>query len=163
MSGKSKTIVVVLVLAALALVLGALVLPWWTGVIEGGSFEINLRNMTMCLKNHCGSPKSLSAADAAATPWAKVGIATMAASLVAAVLAISLALQTIRGHRLGVWPWIAGVLAAFSGLLGILFTAFHPEFGDWTQSYGMASTFAGALAAAAMSIVCGMADQSPKR
>ncbi len=160
MSGKSKVIVVVLVLAALALVLGAVVFPWWTGVLEGGHFEIDLRNMTMCINKHCGSPKALAASDASAAPWAKVGIATMAASFVAAVLAAGVAMRISLGGRLGVLPWLAGVLAGFTGVLGILFASFHPEFGDWTPSYGMACTFAGALAAAAMSVIAGVSARS---
>ncbi len=156
MSLKAKLAIALLLLSALALVLGALVLPWWTGAIEGGSFTIDLRHMTMCLHNHCGSPKALSAADASATPWAKVGIATMAASLMAALLSTGVAMRLMLGKPTKTLPWLAGIVALFAGLLGIIFVWAHPDFGDWTPSYGMASTFAGALGAAAVSIVGGM-------
>jgi hypothetical protein len=155
MSLKAKFAVAMLLLSALGLVLGALVLPWWTGVIEGGSFQIDLRHMTMCLHNHCGSPKALSAADASAAPWAKVGIATMAASLMAALLAAGVAMRMMLSKEPKTLPWVAGILALFAGLLGAIFTWAHPDFGDWTPSYGMACTLAGALGAATMSIFAG--------
>lgn len=145
-----------LLLSALALVLGALVFPWWTGLVEGGSFQIDLRNMTMCLHNHCGSPKALAAADAAAAPWAKVGIATMAASLMAALLAAGVAMRMLLSKAHGTLPWVAGVLALFAGFLGIIFIWSHPDFGKWTPSYGMACTLAGAFGAATMSIFVGL-------
>ncbi len=159
MAKKHIVVASVLVLAALALALGALIFPWWTGETGAGRFEIDLRNMTMCFNNQCGSPKPLSGAGESAAPWAKVGIATLAASLVAAAIALAVALRLFRRTRVGVMAWLAGVLAAFAGVLAGLFVAFHPDFGDWTPSYGMACVFGGALAVVAMSIVAGASER----
>ncbi|MCP4448924.1 MAG: hypothetical protein GY811_26865 [Myxococcales bacterium] len=154
MTPKTKTSIALLLLSALGLVLGALVLPWWTGLVSGGSFEIDLRNMTMCIHDACGEPKALAASDASAAPWAKVGIATLASSLVATLLVLELAVRLMMATTLGVLPWLTGVLAFFAGLLGAIFIWAHPDFGEWTPSFGMACTLAGSMGAAIASIVC---------
>ncbi len=160
MSLKAKIAIALLLLSALALVLGAVVLPWWTGIVEGGSFRIDLRHMTMCIHNNCGSPKALSASDAAAAPWAKVGIVTLAASLMAALLTTAVAMQMMMKKAPGTLTWVTGVLALFAGLLGVIFVWAHPDFGDWTPSYGMACTLGGAFGASTMSIFGGVIAKS---
>lgn len=152
MSAKSKIAIALLLVSAVGLVLGAFFLPWWTGLVGDGSFEIDLRHMTMCLHNTCGEPKALGDSDASAAPWAKIGIATLASSLVAAVLAVGVAVRLMLGSKLGVLPWVASVLAIFSGLLGAIFIWAHPSFGEWTPGFGMAATLAGSFGAAIASI-----------
>ncbi len=163
MTIKVKIAIALLLLSAVGLVVGALFLPWWTGLVGEGTFEINLRHMTMCLHNSCGEPKALAASDASATPWAKVGIATLASSLVAALLAVGVAVRLARGRTLGVLPWVAGVLAFFTGLLAVIFVWAHPNFGEWTPGFGMAASLAGAFGATVSSIFSRTAETSTSK
>lgn len=153
MTTKAKIAVALLALGAVGLMLGALALPWWTGQLGEGSFEINLRHMTMCLRGVCGEPKPLGIADASAAPWAKIGLATLASSIVAAALAILVAVKLATASRLGVIAWVASVVAVFAGLLGGIFIWAHPSFGDWTPGFGMAACLVGAFVTAVAAVL----------
>lgn len=145
MTSKRITTMVFLVASTGLLLCGALILPWWAGPLEGGSFEIDLRGMTMCLDAVCGGKKPLSVADASGVAWAKIGTSTFAASLVAAALLMLCIGQTIRGAKRGTLHWIAGLMVFFTGVLALLFVWLRPDFGEWTPSYGLACALAGSL------------------
>lgn len=156
MTAKRKLVVMLSLLSSLLLLLGALVLPWWTGQLDNGDFEVNLRGMEMCLRGVCGESKALSMVGEDAKGWSRVGVSTFAVSLVAAWVLVLSAIQAVRHRDRGsVVHWLAGSLALFSGLLSLLFVWLHPDFGTWSPSYGMASalagSFLGAMAASATS------------
>jgi hypothetical protein len=148
MSIKRIATLVFLMASASMLLLGALVLPWWDGELAGGSFQVDLRSMQICLKSICGDPKPLSIADASGAGWAKLGISAFAASLVAALLLVGCVWKTLRRRPKSTFHWIAGVMAFFAGLLGLLFIWLRPEFGHWNASYGLACSMAGAIVGA---------------
>lgn len=145
MSGTRQIVIALLLLSSAFLLLGALVLPWWTGVFDQGSFRVDTREMEMCLRGLCGKTKALSVMGQEAHIWSRVGASVFAASLVASITLVLSALQGFRNRVSGsIVHWLAGSLAFFCGLLGILFIWLRPDEGSWTASYGMASTLAGA-------------------
>ncbi len=144
---KAKLAFAFLLLSVLGLVLGALLLPWWTGETASGSFAIYSRYMEMCSNEVCAQ-KSLAAAGASATPWAKMGTAMMATSLVAVGLLGICAVSIARRRALGMVAWVAAAFAFFAGVLGLAFAWAHPEFGAWTPAWGMACTLAGSVVGA---------------
>ncbi len=147
MPPKAKLALVFLLLSVLGLVLGAVILPWWSGNTGGGTFAIYSRYMVMCMDGICGQ-KPLAAAGASATPWAKMGTAMMATSLVAAgLLGICFVFIVLR-RTLGLLAWVTASLSFFAGVLGLAFAWAHPEFGTWTPAWGMACTLAGSVVGA---------------
>jgi hypothetical protein len=148
MSIKRIATLVFLMASASMLLLGALLLPWWEGELAVGSFQIDLRGMQMCVEQVCGAPKPLSMADGSAGGWAKIGISVFAASLVAALLLMGCIWKTILRRPKSTYHWIAGVMAFFAGVLGLLFIWLRPEFGHWNASYGLACSMAGAIVGA---------------
>lgn len=154
---------VLLVLAAALLLLGALFFPWWTGALESGYFEIDLRGMTMCLAAGCSESKALSAADSGGQVWAKIGTSTFAASLVAAALLVLSAFRTLVGGHRGKLHWITMAMSVFVGVLGLLFVWRHPELGDWSPTYGVACTLAGALIGASVALLAMRLPRSQSR
>ena len=159
MPGKRATATILLAASAVMLLCGALLLPWWAGQLPRGSFEIDLRGMSMCIDSLCGATKPLSVADASAVAWAKLGTSTFAASLVAALLIVLCIGKTIRGARQSTLHWLAGAMTMFTGALALLFVWLRPEFGDWTPSYGMACMLAGSLGGAiAVTVAAQTAD-----
>ena len=148
MSIKRISTLVFLMASAAMLLLGALLLPWWEGELPVGSFQIDLRSMQMCVEEVCRDPKPLSMADASGEGWAKIGISAFAASLVAALLLMGCVWKTILRRPKSTFHWIAGVMAFFAGVLGLLFIWLRPEFGHWNPSYGLACCLAGAIVGA---------------
>jgi hypothetical protein len=96
MSIKRTATIVFSAASAGLLMAGALLLPWWEGALESGSFQIDLRGMRMCVEAGCGAVKPLSIADGSAELWAKVGTSVFAASLVASLLLVGCIWKTIR-------------------------------------------------------------------
>lgn len=163
MTIKRATTTIFLVVSTLMLLCGALLLPWWSGELERGSYSIDLRGMTMCLDSICAH-KPLSVADPSAAFWAKLGIGTFAASLVASLLMVACLWKSVSGFGRSTLYWIAGAMMMFTGVLGLLFVWIRPEFGEWAPSYGMASTLAGAfLGAIAVSVAARIAVTEPER
>jgi hypothetical protein len=157
MTIKRTTTMVFLVASTLMLLCGALLLPWWAGQLERGSYEIDLRGMTMCLDSIC-SHKPLSVADPSAAFWAKLGTGTFAASLVASALMLACIGNSLRGGGRSTLHWLAGAMMFFTGVLALLFVWLRPEFGAWTPGYGMASTLGGSfLGAIAVSVAARVA------
>ncbi len=156
MPAKQKIVLVLTLASSLLLLLAALLLPWWTGALETGSFRIDPRSMSMCLGGVCRGSKALSQVGEDAAGWSRLGSSVFAASLVASATLMLSALRTFKsaGQRSSV-HWLAGLVSTFAGLLSLLFVWLHPDFGDWTPSYGMAcalaGAFVGALAASAAS------------
>ncbi len=148
MSIKRIATLVFLMASTAMLLLGALVLPWWEGELAAGSFRIDLRSMQMCAEQVCGEAKPLSIADASGEGWAKFGISAFAASLVAALLLVGCIWKTVMGRPKSSYQWIAGVMALFSGVLGLLFIWLRPDFGQLNPSYGLACAMAGAIVGA---------------
>jgi hypothetical protein len=146
MSIKRIATLVFLMASAGMLLLGALLLPWWEGELPFGSFQIDLRGMQMCIDQVCGEPKPHSVASGEG--WAKIGISVFAASLVSALLLMGCVWKTILRRPKSTYHWIAGVMAFFAGVLGLLFIWLRPEFGHWNASYGLACTMAGAIVGA---------------
>lgn len=148
MSIKRIATIVFLIASAAMLAAAALVFPWWEGQLAGGSFEIDLRGMRMCADGQCGEAKALSLADSSGVAWAKVGISTFAASLVAASLLMVCIWKTVLRRPSSTFFWIAGALSFFAGVLALLFMVLRPDFGEWTPSYGLACGLAGAIVGA---------------
>jgi len=160
MSLKIKLAIAFLLVAIAGLIAGALILPWWTGGIATGSFEVDLRHMTLCIEGVCHHPKALSATDPNATPWARMGIATVATSLVAVVLLLVVVFRLVTNKAPGTIGWLASIMAIFTGVLGATFVYAHPDFGDWTPSFGMACTLASSIVAAISILVARLSSSA---
>jgi hypothetical protein len=161
MTIKRATTTIFLIASTLMLLCGALLLPWWAGQLERGSFEIDLRGMTMCLDSVCAK-KPLSVADSSGVGWAKIGMSAFAASLVAVGLMALCIWKSIRGGKKSTLYWLAGAMVMFTGALALLFVWLRPDFGEWMPGYGLACTFAGSLVGAtALSVAARTAGTEP--
>ncbi len=145
MSTKRLATMIFLVAATGLLLAGALLLPWWVGALEQGSFSVDLRGMQVCFEEGCSATKPLSMADSGAEFWAKLGTSVFATSLVAAFLLLGCVWLSFRRRPKSTYQWVAGALALFTGVLALLFVWLRPDFGDWSPSYGLACTLAGSI------------------
>ncbi len=141
-----------LLIAAGCLVAGAF-LPWWTGDLASGRFQIDLRKMTLCFEGLCRD-RALTGADGSAQGWARLGSSVFAASFVSIFLLLVSTVESLKAKQHFVTYWLTGAVAMFTGLLAILFIIANPSSGEWVPSYGLASTIAGSFVGAlAISVV----------
>jgi hypothetical protein len=116
--------------AALALIAGALATSFWRGGDGDTHYQVGLVRASICIGSACHDG-GLSLFGAATATWAKLGAATLAAGMLAALAHLVAALQLVR-PVLPAWayrPRLAGGLSLLAMSIGAVFAISQPDLG----------------------------------
>lgn len=142
--------------AGIALLLGGLVMSWWSYTDGDLAVSIGLREAHMCRgqgADACTSVSLQRLSSSGETGWLRAGAGSYAAAWMAAILSLAMAGMGAAGKRsqlLGRTTLVAAVSAA---VVGALFLSWVPADVARRPAPGMALYFAGATLAGACAIL----------
>jgi hypothetical protein len=142
--------------AGVSLLLGGLVMSWWSYADGGLTVSIGLREAQMCRADQAADActtvtlQRLSSSDS--VDWLRAGTGSYAAAWMAAILSLAMAGMATAGKRSLLLTRTTLVAAASAAVAGGLFLVWVPADLARQPDLGMALYFAGAVLAA----VCGI-------
>ena len=143
--------------AGVSLLLGGLVMSWWSYADGGLTVSIGLREAQMCRADQGADActavalQRLSSSDS--VDWLRAGTGSYAAAWMAAILSLAMAGMAAAGKRSPLLTRTMLVAAASAAVVGGLFLVWVPADLARQPDVGMALYFAGAVLAAACAIL----------
>jgi hypothetical protein len=142
--------------AGIALLLGGLVMSWWSYTDGGLNVSIGLREAHMCRgqgTDACSTVALQRLTSSSDLGWLRAGSGAFAASWMAAILSLAMAGLAAAGKRSQFLTRTTLVAAACAVVVGLMFVIWVPADLARGAGLGMILYFAGAVLAAACAIL----------
>jgi hypothetical protein len=143
--------------AGVSLLLGSMVMSWWSYADAGLTVSIGLREAQMCRDDQgadaCKAVPLQRLSSSGRVDWLRAGTGSYAAGWMAAILSLAMAGMAAAGKRSPLPTKTALVAAASAAVVGGLFLVWVPADLARQPALGMALYFAGAALAAACAIL----------
>lgn len=153
--------------AGVSLLLGGLILSWWSYADGELTVSIGLREAQMCRGDQaadaCKTVPLQRLSSAGSGDWLRAGTGSYAAAWIAAILSLAMAGMAAAGKRSLLLTRTTLVAAACAGVVGGLFLVWVPADVARQPAAGMMLYFAGAALAAACGILALRGGPSPAR
>jgi hypothetical protein len=143
--------------AGVSLLLGSMVMSWWSYADDGLTVSIGLHEAQMCRDDQgedaCKAVPLQRLSSSGSVDWLRAGTGSYAAAWMAAILSLAMAGMAAAGKRSSLLIRTALVAAASAAVVGGLFLVWVPADLARQADLGMALYFVGAALAAACAIL----------